>query len=194
MADLLGCLLLDTRTTSEYNAGHVRCSHRYELHLAPTGWQDDILDMVEGDKETYVVTYCAAGIRAGTALDLLQAEGYLNSWNGGGYDDERATLEDFCSLCEDLDAALTAGEDSSNIQAIHSELDNLLTNDLPTDYEYFPMYIVWIIVISLLALAAVLIGVKTYHRNNQVKQSSTRTKQSAGDLELSTLTVDQQPR
>ena len=80
-----GAIVLDVRTPDEYREGHVASATNIpvddvDAHLA------DIAKLAP-DKAKPIVVYCAAGKRAARAKQRLEAAGYTNVVNGGGYDD-----------------------------------------------------------------------------------------------------------
>lgn len=73
---------IDVRTTEEYEAGHISDA----LHI-PVG---DIVAGVEKlnlKKDAPIHVYCKLGIRAQAAKEALEAAGYSNVTNQGGYQD-----------------------------------------------------------------------------------------------------------
>lgn len=54
--------------------------------------QDEILS-----SEKPVVLFCRSGNRSGKALEYLQAQGLENGYNGGGYSDLQAKLDEINS-------------------------------------------------------------------------------------------------
>jgi phage shock protein E len=78
-------LVLDVRTPEEHEAGHLNGDvlipvTELEARLA------EVTTAVAGDKTKKVVVYCRSGGRAGRAKALLDANGFTNVVNGGGYD------------------------------------------------------------------------------------------------------------
>jgi len=74
-----GALLLDVRSESEFNSGHLEGA----LNI-PVGQLSDRLEELE-DKKRSIVVYCESGGRSGRAAKMLQSEGYesvhdLGSW------------------------------------------------------------------------------------------------------------------
>lgn len=70
-------VIIDVRTIAEWEQGH----HPQAEHIE---WQD-ILEGVKAlgvQKNTSIILYCRSGNRAGKAMRLLQAEGYINVHNG----------------------------------------------------------------------------------------------------------------
>ena len=76
-ADLL---YLDVRYDYEYEAGH--CVDALNIPLNELEGRLDEL----GPLDTPIIIYCASGNRAGQALTILEAAGFTNAVNGGGFD------------------------------------------------------------------------------------------------------------
>ena len=72
-------LLIDVRTAEEFAAGALPGAARIAT-LAP-------------EKDTVIVLYCRSGRRSSIAQDSLQALGYRNVINAGGYEQLEAELE-----------------------------------------------------------------------------------------------------
>ena len=82
-----GAMLLDVRSPAEHASGHVFGS----LNIPVQELAGKIGDLPK-DKTIPIIVYCASGMRSGTATTLLQASGYINVTNGGGYRDLAAIL------------------------------------------------------------------------------------------------------
>jgi len=76
-----GALLVDVRTPSEYNAGHLP-----NARLIPIGQLSARLEEFGKDKNRPVVVYCASGGRSGKAKSILEANGFTQVVNAGGYE------------------------------------------------------------------------------------------------------------
>ncbi len=74
-----GAMVLDVRTTEEYNAGHVAGSVNIPLDILP----DHIAELKERNKK--IIAVCRSGARSGAATGLLTQAG-LEVVNGGGWD------------------------------------------------------------------------------------------------------------
>lgn len=75
-----GALVVDVRTDSEYAQGHLDNSQHIPYQ--------QIVERFKAlgiKKDREVVLYCRSGNRAGIAKQALQAAGYTNLFNGGGY-------------------------------------------------------------------------------------------------------------
>jgi len=74
-----GAIILDVRTTAEYQGGHVKGSVNIPL---------DQLSAKLGklkDKERPIITCCASGMRSGSAKGFLRSQGFKNVHNGGSW-------------------------------------------------------------------------------------------------------------
>ena len=83
-----GAVVLDVRSPEEFAEGHLANATNVpvdDVHARLA----EIDKLAGGDKKKPIVTYCAAGKRAGRAKQTLEAAGYTNVTNGGGYDDLR---------------------------------------------------------------------------------------------------------
>ena len=81
-----GAVVLDVRTPDEFNGGHLAQATNVPVdtlgdHLP------DVDKLAGGDKAKPIVVYCQKGGRAQRAKKALEAAGYTNVVNGGGYDD-----------------------------------------------------------------------------------------------------------
>ena len=75
-------LLIDVRTQSEYNAGHVAASV-----LAPYDSIAQTIGTLAPNKNQKVYLYCRSGSRASAALNTLKGMGYTDVTNLGGLND-----------------------------------------------------------------------------------------------------------
>mmetsp|Transcript_23098 Transcript_23098/g.37613 ORF Transcript_23098/g.37613 Transcript_23098/m.37613 type:complete len:166 (+) Transcript_23098:14-511(+) len=115
-------VVIDVREKYEWDAGHVSCATRLQIQKNPLNWRQEILDLA-GSKDTFIVAYCAAGVRAQSAVDMLVHEGYTDVLNGGGYTTQ---LESVCRAC----AATTTSQ--SNLASAASSGAVNSTNDSTT--------------------------------------------------------------
>jgi rhodanese-related sulfurtransferase len=81
-----GAVVLDVRTPEEFADGHLPNATNLPHHRVAASIAD-VDKLVAGDKTKPIVVYCASGGRASQARQALQAAGYSNVVNGGGYDD-----------------------------------------------------------------------------------------------------------
>mmetsp|Transcript_29015 Transcript_29015/g.69070 ORF Transcript_29015/g.69070 Transcript_29015/m.69070 type:complete len:170 (-) Transcript_29015:73-582(-) len=112
-------VVLDVREQWEWDQGHVSCATRLQVQKEPAGWQQAVADLAE--KDTPIVAYCAAGVRAQTAVLLLQVEGYSDVANGGGYSSQ---LEDICAACAATTTTTTSSGDLNGTAANNSTLSS----------------------------------------------------------------------
>lgn len=75
-------LWIDVRTSEEYSSGHIEGSINipYE-HITSE------IDEVTADKNADIRVYCRSGRRSGIAKKMLEAEGFTNVTNEGGYEE-----------------------------------------------------------------------------------------------------------
>ncbi len=80
-----GALLIDVRTTKEYEEGHADGA----LHI-PYDQLEQSLSLIEsqtkGNKDAPIVLYCRSGNRSGIGKKTLQKMGYTNVMIHGGLD------------------------------------------------------------------------------------------------------------
>ena len=69
-------LIVDVRTTAEYEAGHVPDAIHIDYREL-----SQRLDELPADQSTPIVTYCRRGVRAGVAEQTLRSAGYTNVLN-----------------------------------------------------------------------------------------------------------------
>lgn len=81
-------LIVDVRTEQEYQSGHIEGA----LHK-PHDQIDAGISALLPDKSQYIIVYCGSGRRAGVAKEKLEALGYTNVENGGGYKDMQERFE-----------------------------------------------------------------------------------------------------
>ncbi|HEY1017395.1 MAG TPA: rhodanese-like domain-containing protein [Sediminibacterium sp.] len=73
-----GAQIIDVRTPAEFNGGHIKGSVNIPLDNLQT-------QLVKIKKNQPVITCCASGMRSGAARQILQANGYAEVYNGGGW-------------------------------------------------------------------------------------------------------------
>jgi rhodanese-related sulfurtransferase len=83
-------IILDVRTDSEYQAGHVENAILISLH--DRDFMNKISDL---DKEKIYYVYCKSGLRSSSAVRKMKKEGFSKVYNirGGIYDLTRNGLE-----------------------------------------------------------------------------------------------------
>jgi rhodanese-related sulfurtransferase len=74
-----GAIIIDVRTKSEYQGGHVKKSTNIPL--------DSLASQLKQlkNKDQIIITCCASGMRSGRAASLLKSNGYSSVYNGGGW-------------------------------------------------------------------------------------------------------------
>lgn len=77
-----GALLIDVRTTEEFNAGHLTGAQHIEYQTIATQLPQQLTD-----KTQPIVLYCRSGRRAEIAKQALQQLGYNAVVNAGGYEE-----------------------------------------------------------------------------------------------------------
>lgn len=81
-------MIIDVRTQSEWNSGHLKKA----VHLPLDAFESGIEGLVK-DKDATVYLYCRSGNRSGKALKIMQKLGYTNAVNVGGINDARERFE-----------------------------------------------------------------------------------------------------
>ena len=81
-----GALLIDVRSSGEYEGGHIEGS----LNI-PHSEIATLADAIGPEKDQAVVFYCRSGGRAGRAQEALEDLGYTGIFNASGYDALLAT-------------------------------------------------------------------------------------------------------
>ena len=74
-----GALILDVRSKSEYDGGHIKDS----INIPVDQLQKNLSKIKDKDKT--IITCCASGMRSASAKSILQNNGYKNVYNGGGW-------------------------------------------------------------------------------------------------------------
>jgi phage shock protein E len=82
-------LIIDVRTTEEWNSGHLASAQHLELQLVAGG-----IEQLAPDKDQQLYLYCRSGNRSGQAKTLVEAMGYTNVINAGGVADASALLKE----------------------------------------------------------------------------------------------------
>lgn len=82
-----GAVILDVRTHSEFQGGHINGAVNIPVQELQ---HSNLLSGVKKDKP--VITCCASGMRSASAKGILQAKGYTEVYNGGGWMSLRSKL------------------------------------------------------------------------------------------------------
>lgn len=78
--------VIDVRSKIEFWLGHLPGAECVPVDTLPAG-----LDGVKGvSKSARILVYCASGARSAMAKQILNAAGYTNVTDGGGYGSARA--------------------------------------------------------------------------------------------------------
>ena len=81
-----GALLIDVRSQSEYDQGHVEGAT-----LIPHTELDRIVQAIGPDRDRAVVVYCRSGRRSGSVEAALEKMGYTHIFNATGWEALEAT-------------------------------------------------------------------------------------------------------
>ncbi|KJS84359.1 MAG: hypothetical protein JM58_10970 [Peptococcaceae bacterium BICA1-8] len=81
-------ILLDVRTTEEYNEKHIPGSLLIPVEVL----KEDVEEKIK-DKESKIFVYCRTGNRSATAAKILVELGYTNVFNMGGIMDWKYETE-----------------------------------------------------------------------------------------------------
>ncbi len=73
---------IDVRTADEFNAGHLKAATHIPYEEIATR-----IGEVTQDKTDVIRLYCRSGRRSGVAMETLQAMGFKNAINEGGYEE-----------------------------------------------------------------------------------------------------------
>ena len=82
-----GAILLDVRTSKEYQEGHISGSKNVPLQSL------DGIGAVAGQKDAPIFVYCYSGSRSRQAVSILQRMGYNNVKNIGGISAYKGKVE-----------------------------------------------------------------------------------------------------
>jgi phage shock protein E len=73
-----GAIIIDVRTTTEYQSGHLKGSKNIPL--------DKLMSQISKiKKDQIIITCCASGMRSASAKGILKNAGYTNVYNGGSW-------------------------------------------------------------------------------------------------------------
>ena len=81
-------LLVDVRTDSEWNAGHLQSATHIPMQSLLEG-----IASTATNKEQQIYLYCGSGKRASRAKTMLETNGYTNVQNIGGLNDASSKLQ-----------------------------------------------------------------------------------------------------
>lgn len=73
-----GAQIVDVRTKSEYDQGHVKGSLNIPLNNLSNHY-------AKLKKDKPIITCCASGVRSAQAKNILTANGFTRVYNGGGW-------------------------------------------------------------------------------------------------------------
>jgi rhodanese-related sulfurtransferase len=73
-----GAQIIDVRTQSEFEGGHIKGAVNIPLHHLSSR-----LSRIK--KDTPVITCCASGVRSASAKSLLKSHGFNDVYNGGSW-------------------------------------------------------------------------------------------------------------
>jgi phage shock protein E len=73
-----GAIVIDVRSESEFNSGHIQGSINIPLQILPSK-----IDELK-NKNVKIIACCASGMRSGSACGMMKAKG-IDCINGGGW-------------------------------------------------------------------------------------------------------------
>lgn len=79
-------ILIDVRTKEEFQSGHLKNA----INL-PVDEISETIEKIVPNKNTNIELYCRSGRRSGIAKEKLEAKGYTNVKNLGGYEALKAS-------------------------------------------------------------------------------------------------------
>lgn len=74
-----GAIILDVRSKGEFAGGHIKGS----INISVDTLRNNLAKLKDKDKT--IITCCASGMRSATAKSILQSNGYVNVYNGRGW-------------------------------------------------------------------------------------------------------------
>jgi phage shock protein E len=74
-----GAIILDVRSKGEFAGGHIKGS----VNISVDTLRNNLAKLKDKDKT--IITCCASGMRSASAKSILQSNGYVNVYNGGGW-------------------------------------------------------------------------------------------------------------
>jgi rhodanese-related sulfurtransferase len=81
-----GAILVDVRSQAEFASGHIKGAINIPLDSLEAN-----LHKLK-DKQKPIITHCASGRRSGIAKGILISKGYVQVYNGGGWQSLKAKL------------------------------------------------------------------------------------------------------
>ena len=81
-----GAIIIDVRTPHEYDRGRIKESSNIPLAEMPHRLKSF------PDKERTYIVVCASGMRSASAKSIMKKNGYLNVYNGGGWESLRSKI------------------------------------------------------------------------------------------------------
>tara|TARA_Y100000389_G_C17373404_1_gene470286 strand:+ start:778 stop:1125 length:348 start_codon:yes stop_codon:yes gene_type:complete len=79
-------LIVDVRTSAEYDSGHIPNSVNIE-------WQDIMKLNETSAKDKYIYLYCRSGNRSGKAAKILNDNGFMNVINAGSLEEAQIIID-----------------------------------------------------------------------------------------------------
>jgi phage shock protein E len=73
-----GAQIIDVRTQTEFTGGHIKISKNIPL-------QNLSQNLKKLNKNKPVITCCASGMRSASAKSILEKNGFIEVYNGGGW-------------------------------------------------------------------------------------------------------------
>lgn len=73
-----GGIIIDVRTKKEFTGGHIKGSKNIPLNALSS-------NLKKLNKHKTVITCCASGMRSASAKSILEANGFTDVYNGGGW-------------------------------------------------------------------------------------------------------------
>jgi rhodanese-related sulfurtransferase len=74
-----GALILDVRSKGEFAGGHIKGA----VNISVDALRNNLSKLK--DKNQPIITCCASGMRSASAKSILQSNGYVNVYDGGGW-------------------------------------------------------------------------------------------------------------
>ena len=74
-----GAIILDVRSKGEFAGGHIKGA----VNISVDTLRSNLSKLK--DKNQPIITCCASGMRSASAKSILQSNGYVQVYNGGGW-------------------------------------------------------------------------------------------------------------